>query len=441
MKPGHGRGERPQRTRGESRGFLGRGSRRARPGDIAAAAVPTIAAAGRLPRLLLREGRERSVLKGHPWIFSGSVLRVEGEAVSGDLVEVCAADGTRLAVAGYSPKSQIRARVWTREALDVDAAFLASQVRASVARRAALLEAEALQACRLVHGESDGIPGFVADRYGDVIVVQVSSAAAECVRETLFSALVEATGCASVYERSEAEVRALEGLPARAGLVRGESRPGCALIREHGLSYAVDVVSGQKTGFYLDQRDNRALVARHAEGRDILNCFCYTGAFSIAALAAGARSACSIDSAGSALELARENAALNALDPARMQWLEADVFTALRAFRAEGRDFDLVVLDPPKLAPSAAHAERAARAYKDVNLLALTLLRRGGLLFTFSCSGGVSGELFHKIVAGAASDVGVDAQLLGRLQAAPDHPALLSFPEGEYLKGLMLKRI
>jgi 23S rRNA (cytosine1962-C5)-methyltransferase len=403
--------------------------------------VPTIATAGRLPRLLLREGRERSVLKGHPWIFSGAVLRVEGEAGSGDLVEVCAADGTRLAVAGYSPKSQIRARVWTREALDVDAAFLAAQVRGSAARRAALLEAEALQACRLVHGESDGIPGFVADRYGDVIVAQVSSAAAERVRETLFSALVEATGCACVYERSEAEVRALEGLPARAGLVRGESPPDRALIREHGRAYVVDVVSGQKTGFYLDQRDNRALVARHAEGRDVLNCFCYTGAFSIAALAAGARSACSIDSAGSALELARENAALNALDPTRMQWLEADVFTVLRTFRAEGRDFDLVVLDPPKLAPSAAHAERAARAYKDANLLALSLLRRGGLLFTFSCSGGVRGELFQKIVAGAASDARVDAQLLGRLQAAPDHPALLSFPEGEYLKGLMLKRI
>jgi 23S rRNA (cytosine1962-C5)-methyltransferase len=244
-----------------------------------------------------------------------------------------------------------------------------------------------------------------------------------------------------VYERSEAEVRALEGLSARAGVVRGTMPEALPLIHEQGRAYRVDAVAGQKTGFYLDQRDNRALVARHAAGADVLNGFCYTGAFTVAAMAAGARSACSIDSARRALELARTNAELNGLDPQRTEWLEADVFTALRTFRTEGRDFDLVVLDPPKLAPSAAHAERAARAYKDVNMLGLALLRPGGLLFTFSCSGGVSPDLFQKIVAGAASDVGVDTQILARLQAAPDHPVLLSFPEGEYLKGLMLKRI
>jgi 23S rRNA (cytosine1962-C5)-methyltransferase len=392
--------------------------------------------------LILRAGRERSVLRSHPWIFSGSVERLLGEAGSGDSVEVCTADGTRLAIAAYSPESQIRARLWTLDAdVAVDARFLAERVHAAVARRVGLLSPGTLDACRLVHGEGDAIPGFVADRYGDVIVAQVNAAGAERVRETLFDALVAATGCSVVYERSDAEVRALEGLPPRAGAVRGALAEPCVLIREHGLTYRVDLVAGQKTGFYLDQRDNRASLARAAAGGELLNCFCYTGAFTIAALAAGAKSALSIDSARTALDLARENVALNDIDPARAEWVEADVFTELRALRDAQRRFDLIVLDPPKFAPTGAHAERAARAYKDINLLALGLLRRGGMLFTFSCSGTVNADLFQKIVAGAASDAGVETQLLARLQAAADHPVLLSFPEGEYLKGMILRRI
>jgi len=328
--------------------------------------------------------------------------------------------------------------VWSwDENARIDEAFFRARVAAAVAQRAELLRAT--DAVRLLHGEADGLPGIVCDRYADVAVFQFSSAGAELWREAVVEAVLAETGCAVAYERSDVEVRALEGLPSRAGAIRGEP-PGAVTIAEHGLRYRVDVARGQKTGFYLDQRANRDRVRALAAGRDVLNGFCYTGGFTLGALAGGARSALSIDSSAAALALARENARLNGLDEARAEWLEADVFSALRGLRDEGRTFDLAVLDPPKFAPTAAHAAKAARAYKDVNLLALKLLRPGGLLVTFSCSGGVSAEFFQKIVAGAASDASAGAPILERLQADADHPVLVSFPEGEYLKGLVLRK-
>jgi 23S rRNA (cytosine1962-C5)-methyltransferase len=272
-----------------------------------------------------------------------------------------------------------------------------------------------------------------------VAVLQLSSTGAERWRDAVAEAVAAASGCDVLYERSDVEVRALEGLPVRTGALRG-APADLVTITEHGTRYLVDVVHGQKTGFYLDQRANRARIRGLAAGRDVLNAFCYTGGFSLSALAGGARSVLSIDSSAAALALARENLALNGLDAAHAEWLEADVFSALRELRNAGRAFDLIVLDPPKFAPTAAHAERAARAYKDINLLGLKLLRPGGLLATFSCSGGVSPELFQKIVAGAAVDAGVEAQVRARFQADVDHPVVLSFPEGEYLKGLLLEK-
>ena len=394
-----------------------------------------------MAQLILMPGKERAAFKNrHPWLFAGSVGRLEGRARPGDTVEVLADNLRPLGRAAYSPQSQIRARFWTFDPEEsVDDAFFKRRVAAAVARRQALPELRGQQGLRLIHAESDGLPGIVADQYADTVVVQLTSAGADKWRKAIVTALVQATGCARVYERSDSEVRALEGLQPTTGWLYGE--PGDALsIDENGVRLAVDVVGGHKTGFYLDQRDNRAWLRSVAADKDILNCFCYTGGFSLQALAGGARSVLSIDSSGPALAQARANLALNPQLPAeRAEWQEADVFQALRDFRKAGRSFDLIVLDPPKFAPSAAHVERAARAYKDINILGFRLLRPGGLLMTYSCSGGIGLELFQKIVAGAAVDAGREARIVRRLSGTADHPVALNFPEGEYLKGLLVQ--
>jgi 23S rRNA (cytosine1962-C5)-methyltransferase len=393
-----------------------------------------------MKQLILKPGREKSLLRRHPWIFSGAIARVQGEPDMGDSVAVRAAGGEFLAWAAYSPASQIRARVWSWiEAEPIDGALLRARLRRAAAARERLLRAEDGDALRLAHGESDGLPGVIADRYGDVVVLQLLSAGAERWRGELADAVRELSGCACVYERSDADVRALEGLPARSGVLYG-ALPGAGVrMCEHGLSYGVDVAAGHKTGFYLDQRDNRKRVGELSQGREVLNCFCYTGGFTLNALAGGAASVLSVDSSADALALARDNLGRNGLDAARAQWQETDVFKYLRLLRDQGRSFDMVVLDPPKFAPTAAFAEKAARGYKDINLLALKLLRPDGLLASFSCSGGISAELFQKIIAGAALDAGVEASVVGHFAASADHPVLLSFPEGEYLKGLLVR--
>jgi 23S rRNA (cytosine1962-C5)-methyltransferase len=392
-----------------------------------------------MAQLILLPGKERSAVKRHPWLFAGAVGRLEGRARPGDTVEVLADNLRPLGRAAYSPHSQIRARFWTFASDEsVDDAFLKRRIATAVARREALPELRGQQGLRLIHAESDGLPGIVADRYGDTVVIQLTSAGADKWRQAIVNALVKATGCARVYERSDSDVRGLEGLAPTIGWRHGEEGPA-PVIEENGVRVAVDIARGHKTGFYLDQRDNRLLLSRLAAGKEVLNCFCYSGGFSLQALAGGAAHVLSIDSSGPALAQAHANLALNPHLPAdRAEWLEADVFAALRAFRKAGRQFDLIVLDPPKFAPSAAHAERAARAYKDINVLGFRLLKPGGLLMTYSCSGGVGLELFQKIVAGAALDAGRDARIVSRLSGAADHPVALNFPEGEYLKGLLV---
>ena len=292
-------------------------------------------------------------------------------------------------------------------------------------------------------GESDGLPGVIADRYGDTVVVQLTAAGPDKWRKAIAGALQKATGCTRIYERSDSDVRRLEGLEPTTGWLLGEAQaegePMLSIV-ENEVRMRVDVVTGHKTGFYLDQRDNRLMTRELAAGRSTLNCFCYTGGFSLQALAGGATSVLSIDSSGPALVNAAANLALNPqLDASLAEWREADVFNELRKLKSEGRRFDLIILDPPKFAPSAAHAERAARAYKDINLLGFRLLNPGGLLMTYSCSGGIGLELFQKIVAGAAVDAGRDARILRRLAASADHPVALHFGEGEYLKGLLVQ--
>ena len=388
-------------------------------------------------KLILKPGREKSLKRRHPWVFSGAIEQVEGRPGPGETVEVRSASGEMLALAAYSPHSQIRARAWAWSERDVDAAFFTQRVADAAAARDALGVSEASDAWRIVHGESDGLPGVIVDRYGETAVMQLLSTGAERWRDAIADALCSLPGIERVWERSDADVRELEGLESRSGLARGAPLPAAPVIHEHGLQFKVEVDAGHKTGFYLDQRDNRLTLRKLVRGRDVLDCFSYTGGFAINALAGGAKSLLAIDSSALALETAKANAKLNALPDA--QWLEADVFQALRRLRDERRAFDVVVLDPPKFAPTAAHAERASRAYKDINLLAFKLLRPGGFLMTFSCSGGVSADLFQKIVAGAALDAGADARIEAWLHAPSDHPIALNFPESEYLKGLLCR--
>jgi 23S rRNA (cytosine1962-C5)-methyltransferase len=385
----------------------------------------------------LRPGKERALQKRHPWVFESAVAKGGGD--SGETVRVESSEGEFLCWAAFSPKSQIRLRAWSfDEAERIDAAFFARRVRAAVAMRARL--AVASDAVRLIHGEADGLPGLVVDRYGDTLVAQFGSSGAERWKAAIADALLAETGLARLYERSDAQAREWEGLPVQTGWLRG-SGPTALTIREHEWQLTLDVAEGHKTGYYLDQRDSRkrfAEAVRQYGAKRVLNCFSYTGGFSVAALAGGAAEVISVDSSGPALERATAHVELNGFDPARHQAWDADVNATLRRCLKEGQRFDAIVLDPPKFAPTAAHAERAARAYKDINRLGLMLLRPGGLLFTFSCSGGIGPELFHKIVAGAGLDAGVDAAIVQRMAAAPDHPTTLEFPEGDYLTGLAL---
>jgi 23S rRNA (cytosine1962-C5)-methyltransferase len=389
--------------------------------------------------LILKKGREKSLRRKHPWIFSGAVDKAAGKG--GDTVEVRDASGKPLALAAYSPKSQIRARVWTFDSSEViDRAFFKGRISKALELRDNLPAAKHTNALRLVHGESDGLPGLVVDRYADVLVAQFLAAGVERWREEILDALKEVSSCEAIFERSDAEVRKLEGLEPRVGFARGNRNASRCPIAEHGLNFRVDVEQGQKTGFFLDQRENRQRIRALAAGREVLDGFCYTGGFAIAALAGGAKRVTAVESSSPALEVAKDNVAANPLDAAKIGFVRADAFTHLRTLRDQGAKFDLVVLDPPKFAPTAAQARNAARAYKDINLLAFKLLAPGGLLATFSCSGGVSAELFQSIIAGAALDAGAQAKIIERFGAAADHPVALEFPEGDYLKGLLALR-
>jgi 23S rRNA (cytosine1962-C5)-methyltransferase len=396
-----------------------------------------------MSELILKPGREKSLLRRHPWIFSGAIDRIVGTPQPGETVGILDHKKQFLAWAAYSPKSQISARVWSFEQDEqVDAAFFARRIERAIGLRASLgmldtsTDINGLQdsnAVRLIHAESDHLPGLVVDRYADVLVLQSLTAGSEAWRDQIADILLEKSGLTVIYERSDADVRELEGLPVRNGSLRGAA-PGRVEISEHGLRYLVNLVTGHKTGFYLDQRWNRARIGQLAGGRDVLNCFCYTGGFSLQAAKGGARSVLSVDSSADALALASENAALNGITQG-LEWREADVFQVLRKFRDERRSFDMIILDPPKFAATILQAEKAARGYKDINLLAFKLLRPGGLLATFSCSGGIDAALFQKIVAGAALDAGADAAIVEHMSQAGDHPIALEFPDGAYLPG------
>ncbi|HCC78143.1 MAG: 23S rRNA methyltransferase [Chloroflexi bacterium GWB2_49_20] len=396
-----------------------------------------------MPALIIKPGREKSLRRHHPWIFSGAIEREVEVSTSGQTVELLSSQGEFLAQAAYSPHSQIRARVWTYEQDEkVDVDFFRKRITTALSVRQKLglftsnPSADPLSAYRLIHAESDGLPGLIVDRYANCLVTQFLTAGVEYWKETLADLLVELTGIGDIYDRSDAEVRQLEGLPAAMGPLRG-SPSDQILITENGLTFKINISQGHKTGFYLDQRLNRLRVRSYARGCDVLDCFCYTGGFTINALAGGAKTVLALDASAEALELAGKNIALNDLPLEKVEFMEGDVFHSLRKFRDARKSFDMIILDPPKFAQTQAQVERAARGYKDINLLAFKLLRPGGVLVTFSCSGGISPDLFQKIVAGAALDAGVNAQIVEVLSQAGDHPVSLNFPEGAYLKGLV----
>lgn len=398
-----------------------------------------------MPRIVLKREREKSLLRRHPWIFSGAIAQIEGEPLSGATVAVHADDGTPLGWGAYSPHSQIAVRMWAFDPrVTIDRSFLKSRLESALAGRVRLAQRADLDAYRLVNGEADGLPGLIVDRYGDFLVAMFLSAGVERWKLDITSLLGELARSGTwptgpvlgLYERSDVDVRAKEGLALTTGPLAGSAPPETIVINEYGCRFAVDLAKGHKTGFYLDQRENRASLAGYAAGADVLNAFAYSGGFAVWALRGGARHVTNVDTSAPALALASENAALNGYAAAQTENVAGDVFHVLRAFRDSRRQFDLIVLDPPKFAESRAQLERASRGYKDINLLACKLLRPGGTLFTFSCSGLITPDLFQKIVAGAALDASREVRIERWLHQGPDHPVALSVPEGEYLKGL-----
>lgn len=390
--------------------------------------------------IILKSKREKPLLRRHPWIFSGAIDKIEGTPKPGETVEILSENKLWLARGAYSPNSQIRVRIWTFDEKEtIGPEFFHNKILQAYNTRQSLLDGNRYDSYRIVFGESDGIPGLIVDRYEDFLVCQFLFTGVEYWKDHIVEQLRRLLPSRGIYERSDVDVRKKEGLPIRKGVIYGEEPPDFLKIREGNILYWVDIKKGQKTGFYLDQRDNRSYTAEYVKDKDVLNCFSYSGGFGIASLMAGAKKVLNIDTSESALEMAVRNCQLNRLDIHGMDNICGDAFEILRRFRDEGREFDCVILDPPKLAESRMHLERAARAYKDINLLGFKLLRSGGFLISFSCSGNLDLNLFQKIVADAALDAQRQALIIRRLHQASDHPIALNFPEAAYLKGIICK--
>lgn len=395
----------------------------------------------------IRKGREKSLERKHPWVFSGSINEKNShtdELRPGDLVDIRNEAGDFLARGYYNPASQMLVRILTWDADEaMGDGWWRLKIAQAAARRENYTREKRLSAYRLVFGENDGLPGLIVDRYGDVFVIQCLTLGIEVRKQAITDALVTLFSPRAIIERSDVDVRQKEGLPLTSGLLYGEAPPPTLLVEEMGVTYPIDVVGGQKTGFYLDQREAREwlLTSPEVQDAEVLNCFGYTGSFTACSLINGAASVTTIDSSEDALSIARETLRLNQLEESKAEFVTGDVFQMLRQYRDTDREFDLIILDPPKFALTASQVESAARGYKDINLLAFQLLRPGGILMTFSCSGAISEDLFQKIVFGASIDADVNAQIIGWLNQPPDHPILLTFPEGRYLKGLICKSL
>ncbi|MFH1103143.1 MAG: class I SAM-dependent methyltransferase [Pseudomonadota bacterium] len=393
-----------------------------------------------MPSVILKPGREKSVLRRHPWIFSGAIKLIEGSPQTGETVEVLSSEGKWLAFGAYSPTSQIPVRIWTFSSSEkIGLSFFFLTLKRAVEARRTLTSSHQFTAFRMVNAESDGIPGLIVDRYGEFLVCQFLTAGTEFWKNEIISALNEIFPSKGIFERSDVDVRRKEGLPPATGVLCGLSPPNPIEIKEGNTRFLVDVYKGHKTGFYLDQRENRMAVADYSHGADVLNAFSYTGGFGIWCLKGGAKHVTHIDTSKNALSVAKEHADINGFTSEKVTYLEADVFQVLRRFRESSHRFDIVILDPPKFIESKSHLKQGSRGYKDINMLAFQLLNPCGLLFTFSCSGHMESDLFQKVVAGAALDAGRDARIIRRVSQPSDHPVALNFPEGDYLKGLLVR--
>jgi 23S rRNA (cytosine1962-C5)-methyltransferase len=389
-------------------------------------------------RIVIKKGREKPIQRRHPWIFSGAIKKIDGDPVPGEPVQVLDSEGNFLAWGAYSPKSQIMIRIWSWDQEQIiNPDFLSSRIKASLDHRSRI--GYDFPMMRLVHAESDGLPGLIVDRYGDTLVYQILSVGIEYWKEEILEILANLTHAGTIYERSDGDVREKEGLPRRTGIAMGPEPEELITIEDTGVKTLVDIKKGHKTGYYLDQRENRIKVSTFCSGMKVLDCFCYTGGFSIPAAINGAASITMIDESQDALDLAERNAAINNLRGGLIKVQRGDVFDLLRKFRDKDEKFDLIILDPPKFAPTASYADKAARGYKDINLLAFKLLTPGGLLATFSCSGGISRDFFLRVLSGAALDAGVNARIQINMGQSTDHSVNLSFPEGTYLKGFGIR--
>ncbi|MBI5301889.1 MAG: class I SAM-dependent methyltransferase [Chloroflexi bacterium] len=398
------------------------------------------------PRIILKQGKEKNLLARHPWIFSGAIARADN-AHDGDTVDVCDASGKWLARGYYNARSQIAVRVWTWNDEPIDRAFFHARLTRAIAARESLVDRATTDAYRLVNAESDLLPGMIVDRYADFVVVQFLTLGADRRREDIVAVLDELLHPRGIYERSDVDVREKEGLASVVGVLHGDEPPDRVEIRENSFRLLVDVKRGHKTGLYLDQRENRKRVAElftageqgSKDTGEILNVFSYTGGFSVYACAANANArAVNLDASREALDLARENMRLNDC-AARGEFVEGDAFVVLRKYRDMAKSFDAIILDPPKFVHAQSQMQSGLRGYKDINLLAFKLLKPGGTLVTFSCSGQVSAQMFQTVVFEAATDAHRDVQIIGKLSQSPDHPILLAFPESEYLKGLVCR--
>ncbi len=390
--------------------------------------------------IYLQAGREKSLKRKHPWIFSKAIKKVKGKPGLGDTVTVYDSEGRFLAVAAYSPESQIRARVWSFDPdCIIDQAFFEKRLKRALDAREQVIAEGGLTGFRLAAAESDGLPGITIDKFDNYLVCQLLSAGAERHKADIVAALHTLFPDCKVYERSDVDVRKKEGLEPVTGPLLGAAPEGPVLISENGLLAEVDILGGHKTGFYLDQRDSRAALERFAKDKEVLNCFCYTGTFGLYALRGGCSKVINVDVSEPALAIAKRNVEHNKLDLNRAEFVKQDVFKLLRQYRDEGRTFDTIVMDPPKFAESKAQLTGACRGYKDINMIAMQILKPGGTLLTFSCSGLMEQNLFQKVVADAALDAGKELLIMERLNQAADHPIAGSYPEGFYLKGLVCK--
>ena len=392
-------------------------------------------------KIILHETREKSLKRRHPWIFSKAVREVVNPPENGADIDIYAADGSFLARASYSPNSQIRARVWSFNAEEkIDQQFFERKIREAAEARTLMLEETGMSACRLVDAESDGLPGLIIDRYNNFLVLEVLSAGAEYHLKDITSALRTIYPDDNIYERSDVEVRTKEGLESRKGVIYGEEPPEELAIKENGgMQILVNIKEGHKTGYYLDQRDNRAALSKYCKGKSVLNCFSYTGGFSLYALRGRAKSVANVDVSQKALDIAKKNIVLNHLDPGRVKFIREDVFAFLRKEKKAGHTYDVIVLDPPKFAESKSQLDKACRGYKDINMIAASIINPGGYLMTYSCSGHMTPDLFQKVVADALLDAGRDGQIVEFLTQASDHPVALPYPEALYLKGLVVR--